>query len=687
MRQFWTASILLSTALSSSAATLGRHSGTVVVGRPLDVQIQVLLAPGEDLANLCIAADVFYGETRLSQGLVDITPISGTVEPMVRIRSRQSVNEPFVTLTVKSGCSGGFSRRYTMLSDMVSEPVITTSAPVPLPEVSALAPAAALRPSTAPSVAAGQAASSRPRGAVPTAPAQNVEKATKAAASSPARAPARRAPSPTASSNGPKLKLDPLDVAIDRDPTLRLSSEITSAEAEGEDARAQARALWQAINATPEEVLKRSQELGALEADLKQLRDAQALAQARQTELVKELQEAQKARYQNPIVYGLLGALAAALLGIWYVRRRASVGGGSKTWWSAGEAASSSPRASTWGKPEVLAEPDKARADSRGADSSKGADIPAPSPVPKAAALAQSGLASVERRDFAPSALGTSRSVATEELFDVQQQADFFVSLGEDEQAIRVLRNHLQESYEPSAMAYLDLFKLYHKLNRRDAYDALRDEFNRVFNAGAPPFDRYADQGRGLEAYETAFSRIQALWPQPRVLDLIERSIFRDDQDERTEVFDLEAYRELLLLHAMAKDIIHRGTTPDKLESPEGFQHTAMQPLKAGVGLQNGLLGDADPKLPPASASLGLDIDLDEFDQVLDFQPSMPVISPPEELPKEAKMQGAHAVEPPASMSNWVDFEVVDFEPPDPKPTGRKVGDTDGQASTNEPKT
>ena len=680
MRQFWTASILLSTALSTSAATLGRHSGAVVVGRPLDAQVQVLLAPGEDLANLCMAADVFYGDTRLPAGLVDITPISGSAEPMVRIRSRQPVNEPFVTLTVKVGCSAGFSRRYTMLSDMVSEPVLAaTPAPVPptQPAVSTAVPASADRSSTAPPAAAGQSAPSRPKGPAPSAQSAAKEARTPASA---VRSTSRRAPNSTPPSNAPQLKLEPLDVAIDRDPILRLSSEITSVQAEGDEARAQARALWQAINASPEEVLRGAQALGALDAEVKQLREDQAVAQARQADLVKELKEAQKARYQNPLVFGLVGALAAALLGIWYVRRRTSAEGVSKNWWSTGDAALRGPRTSTWGKLVAEPTPPKDRTETGPATSADAEEAFHASATRKVIAPVQSTSAPFERRDFAPSALGTSRSVATEELFDIQQQADFFVSLGEDEQAIRVLRNHLQESYEPSAMAYLDLFKLYHKLNRRDDYESLRDEFNRVFNAGAPPFERYADQGRGLEAYETAFSRIQALWPQPRVLDLIERSIFRDDQDERTEVFDLEAYRELLLLHAMAKDIIHRGTAPGKPEIQEGFQHTAMQPLKLGSTPQLAGAGDLDPKVPPASTSLGLDIDLDALDQVPDFQPSMPVISPPEQVVKSAPVAGVHAVEPPASMSNWIDFEVVDFELPDSKTPDGKPNKIDPKA-------
>src|SRR5690606_37670261 len=117
---------------------------------------------------------------------------------------------------------------------------------------------------------------------------------------------------------------------------------------------------------------------------------------------------------------------------------------------------------------------------------------------------------------------------------------------------------------------------------------ALRAEFNEVFNAGAPPFEQYSTHRRGLESYETAFSRIQALWPQPKVLDLIERSIFRDNQVDGDEVFDLQAYRELLLLYAIAKDIIERDATPDDVQND--FQHTALKPLNAASVEMRGVM-------------------------------------------------------------------------------------------------
>ena len=287
-------------------------------------------------------------------------------------------------------------------------------------------------------------------------------------------------------------------------------------------------------------------------------------------------------------------------------------------------------------------------------------------PAPLRAAPRRNGFGPTvppERRDFAPSALGGSRSVAAEELFDIQQQADFFVSLGEDDQAIAVLRNHLSESHEPSPLAYLDLFKLYHRLGRRAEYEELRDEFNRVFNAGAPAFERYSDKGRGLDAYESAFGRIQSLWPQPRVLDLIERSLFRDDEEADGEVFDLEAYRELLMLHAIAKDIVQREQGSER---PPEFRKTSLQPLKA-VSRAAPLAPAEEPRRPtvpmdlhviPPASQLGspLDVNLTDLEAESRFEASLPEIDVP--------------VEPTAGRGDrlrngdsLIDFEIVDHQP------------------------
>jgi hypothetical protein len=218
----------------------------------------------------------------------------------------------------------------------------------------------------------------------------------------------------------------------------------------------------------------------------------------------------------------------------------------------------------------------------------------------------------------------------------------------------------------PSPLAYLDLLKIYHRLDRRDDYEQLRADFNGMFNAGAPAFDQFSDEGRGLEFYERALARIQALWPEPRVLDVIEQSIFREVSDPQAEVFDLEAYRELLLLYAMAKEMIERQSVDSK--QPKDFENTKVQALKATVrrggppedDRSGGAMTLPMEQQPPASPNLGLDVNLDDLSEFSAFEASLPEVDVPVE-PSSA--QGARRDD--TTDLQLIDFDVLDFAPPD----------------------
>lgn len=701
MRKYWTGCILLSTALSSSAATLGRHSGAAMIGRALDVRVQVLLAPGEDLANLCIETDVFYGDTQVAANLVRTSPQRTTpdAEASVRVQSSLPVNEPFVTLYVRAGCGTQFTRRYVLLADLINEPLSAGASsssnaqapasgaalPSTSPRASAPANAPALSPQSSASsgTATGSVQAPGPMPARPAAPAR-ADAATQ-------RPPSvvRRAPVKPPVAVAPRLQLDPIDLTtgIERDPKLKLSLLLLSEPSASEETRAAAALLWKSINASPEDILRDAQKVAALESEVARLRQEQTQSQSALGDLNAQLQQSLAQRYQNWLVYLLGGLLLLALLAVLLVarRRQAPVVEGSeasRAWWAPEDE-----------EKTVLVplESDEgvSKANSgftplgSGVDLDLDLDLDQDSSFDALAAANKNALklkslgsrddatplSARDRREFSTSALSVSRSVATEELFDVQQQADFFVSLGEDEQAIQVLRDHLAESHEPSALTYLDLFHIYHRLGRRGDYESLREEFNHVFNAGAPPFDNYSQRGRGLEAYETAFSRIQALWPEPRVLDLIEQSIFRDATDSASEVFDLEAYRELLMLHAIAKDLIQRDGAAPRMKGD--FQHTAMQPLKA-AGKQapqvSASLHDASERhtqpmgldhMYPSSSHLGVDINLDDLEESDSFEASLPEFGQAIDKPTQPADFDIRA-----SEGNLIDFEALDFDMP-----------------------
>lgn len=672
MRQFWLGCILLSTAVSSSAVTLGRYSGAAVIGRPLDIRAQVLLSPGEDASSLCLSAEVFYGDTRVGGVQTQIQQTAPDAGASLRIQTTQAINEPIVTVFVRAGCEAPFSRRYVLLADPISEPLAQQAPPAQaLPSV---APGQALASDSAPAQGGATAApvpseqrsggpSDQEPGTLAAAPV-----ARPAARTAPPRPPRPasvvRRPAPPAPP-GPRLQLDPVDInlGIERDPVLRLSLSLLSEPASSEDVRQAAGLLWKALNASPEDVMRDAQKLAVLEAEAQGLRDEEAKNRAQIADLQAQLENAGQ---RNWWLYGMALLLLLSLLALAVLMRRRRT--------ESREVA----RAKAWWNEEVAQRPlgdELENAGSRGDRStSLDIDLAAESDFQRSASslapLSQSEALDSEpgssrrgsdHREFAPSAMGVSRSVATEELFDVQQQADFFISLGEDEQAIQVLKNHLAESQEPSPLAYLDLLNLYHRLDRRSEYDTLRDRFNEVFNAGAPRFEQFSDRGDGLERYETAMGRIQALWPQPRVLDVIEQSIFRDPSDKDGEVFDLEAYRELLLLHALAKEIIRtdQGMEASGEAPPPKFGHTKIQPLKAAAASAAGTPTQPHDIIPPASPNLGLDVDLDELAELSAFEASLPEVDV--KVEPTARSSGVAGDKEPGVASNLIDFEVLDF--------------------------
>ncbi len=691
---------LLLAALGSSALTLGRPRGAVIIGQPLDVTIPVRIEAGEDSSAQCYEADVFHADSRIDGGRVSVTVEPGATaqDMIVRVRSAAVVDEPILSIYLRAGCVQRSTRRYVLLADVASDvaaPFALPSIPrlqTPRPDVATatplqpLAPPGGARPPVsqrAPSESGSASATAPQAGSAPAAPAArepgtaptNVaaerrrQRRADAQAASPAQpgaaaaAPARVAAAasapvaakesvvkrkPEAPSARSRLKLDPLDLLVEVDPVLKSSSEMLTPPSDSPQVRAEAAALWRALNAQPLDILRDTQRLQGLEADVKSLRDVTTKNQASLAELQVQLQKAQGERYANLLVYSLAGLLLAALAlaaFLWYRAREAARG--RDAWWQGGDEArdskggESGPRASgapskpltevdvDLGMDENLFASLKSRTVTGSVPAPQRVTAPLPAPVHAPARPAAVQRAH-EHSDFGNSLPGMSRAVNAEELFDIQQQADFFVSLGQHEQAIEVLKNHISDNVETSALAYLDLLKIYHSLERRDDYNLLRDDFNRVFNAQVPVFDSYSDESNGLESYQMAMSRIEALWPSAKVLEIIEESIFRKPGTGDGEAFDLEAYRELLLLYAMAKDVVDRrddsmdfeasgppSMPPEAGDSRPGrntrFSATSIQPLSATNYAESGS-ADLLPEipLPKPSPRLGLDIDLDE---------------------------------------------------------------------------
>jgi hypothetical protein len=151
---------------------------------------------------------------------------------------------------------------------------------------------------------------------------------------------------------------------------------------------------------------------------------------------------------------------------------------------------------------------------------------------------------------------GAPRDVSIEELIDLEQQAEFFVVLGQDDSAIDLLVEHLRHTGGGSPLPYLKLLEIYRRRGDRDAYERTRGRFNHRFNAYAPQWDSDLAHGRSLEDYAEVLPRLQQVWPRPLdAMAELEALLFRKS---RGELFELPAYREVLFLYALARDLYDR---------------------------------------------------------------------------------------------------------------------------------
>ena len=550
---------------NATALQMGRVRGSALLGQSLEVSVPLQFGPEEDATQTCFEAEVFYGDVRQESSTTALA--SGGQTSSVRIRSRAGVDEPVVTVYLKSTCGQKSSRRYVLLADLASEvvaPVQAVVVPARVPLVMEVPTAVTPEKNagaSSPSAASGSGART-PRSA----------KHDAATAQAPAVARVVKPPRQSAEvSRKPRLKLAPLDMSAERDPMLRATNELLSTPSEDMQKRVEALAMWRALNASAQDVLRDEARMQAMESDVKRLGDVTARNRTALQEVNSRLEVAEAQRYANPLVYGLavgLMACLAALVFLWQRLRKAA--GSDQPWWGGAVDEPSMLREDLADVQGPLAEAAQVPAEDfaatavsieRKAEAAPAAAVdidlemgesvfaPAHVPVPKVPV--------VHHVEAQPSVTGTLRSINTREMLDVRQQAEFFMTLGQYDDAIVLLESNIKASTESNPLVYLDLLKALHTLSRKMAFDAYRTEFNRVFTGIVPPYAMFNQGGRGLDAYPEICQQIVTLWPKEAAIQFMENCMVREPGDAPDQGFDLEAFRELLLLHAVAKRMQH----------------------------------------------------------------------------------------------------------------------------------
>ena len=657
-------------ATGAFGAGLGEGARGAVLGQTLDFVVPLRLEPGETLSPDCLAAEVHFGERRLASGQIQASVEMQAAEgPRIRVLSSQPIDEPTLTVQISAGCAARVTRRFVVLADPPSPAsAVIVAAPAFAAAVAEVNPAAAPTPAAASADGAraqglgeasvrgasvvrrvaqreGGSAAARPRGEGARSGARaSARRQAASAQRADATRRTRRASAPAAAvaaAAAPRLKLD-------------FSEPLVASDRAVEQALLAVQEAASAASAAAERIASLERNMDQLRKDAKGNRD---LA----TDLRERLAKAEASGAWIWVLTAfamLLGALAA-----WLAARLATARRERHEAWVAATAASR--RAAAADAPAVarqptaplpfvsseVAVPASPPATSRPrpapawppaapADPWKPAPVPAPATKSSSKSSIEAAAPTLARaaaaappvdqavmqtmplpQPFGNEAAGT-RDVSIDELLDLEQQAEFFVVLGQDDAAVELLVEHLRHTGGGSPLPYLKLLEIYRRRGDRSDYERTRARFNHRFNAYAPEWEVDLQTGRTLADYPGVIPRLQQVWSRP--LDSmaeLEALLFRKS---RGELFDLPAYREVLFLYALARDLLDResadtGTVDLLLPLPDGseFSSTAPAPYLE-LGRESGF-GELDfEERPTAPVDLDLSIGSDRPASIFD---------------------------------------------------------------------
>ncbi|GAB4398547.1 MAG: hypothetical protein OHK0048_10380 [Rhodoferax sp.] len=578
LRGLWVAALVTLASQAVPALTWGEVQGRVWIGRGLELVVPARLDAADELTDACFRVKLSHGDV-LQPG---VQVRFDAAVPGVRIRSDTPVDEPLVQLELQSLCGARATRRYVLLADLPPALPVVPSAPatsaVQAAQPAALAPVAAQPKATVaqadaampaatsagPASAPGQPASASPRPPRVNAPKQAKPKGAAATRAKP-NLTTREPTSPAQRAGRSVLRLDPLEQFSDRIDHLDSSG----------------------VFAPPEDALRQREHMAALEKEVKALKDAATRNGMQIAELQARLQLMQETTVALSWFWAALagaGVLLLALVAVlWRMRRSRR---GDEPAWHAqrsvasdtlvmGGAAESTLPGSLVDEPAPKATPPQTAQPAAGSDPAAERlatpiqeppaapatpALPATPPVPSMPSADQPAPIAAALPDADPT--NTGSRVQADAVLDVRQQAEFFVSLGQTERALRVLKKFIADSPVPNPVVYLDLLGLYHSLGYKADFRECRKAFQQHFNGVMPDFPAFHIEGQDLLAYPDVLAELQQYWPSRQSLAFLDACIFHDPANPVRPSYDLAAFKDLLMLHALAEALIDDPAAP-----------------------------------------------------------------------------------------------------------------------------
>lgn len=172
-------------------------------------------------------------------------------------------------------------------------------------------------------------------------------------------------------------------------------------------------------------------------------------------------------------------------------------------------------------------------------------------------------------------------SVKVEEISDVTQEAEFWISMNDPLRAIEILQAQERIEHPDSPVPWLFLLDLYRTVKDVERYNQLRDRFIVHFNANIPEFDVDLTllPMRCLEDFEHLLGRICALWGTHEIIPYLE-SLLVDDREGKRAGFDLPVYRDILMLLGIAHELERMRAMDAEMQDMLVASHRAEPPAK-----------------------------------------------------------------------------------------------------------
>ncbi len=181
-----------------------------------------------------------------------------------------------------------------------------------------------------------------------------------------------------------------------------------------------------------------------------------------------------------------------------------------------------------------------------------------PEPVSRPVQSQDSGRSPVQAHSAMQA--NASANMEVEEISDVSQEAEFWMSVNNPQKAIEVLEAQTIDSASPlqeSPAPWLYLLDLYRVTGARDKYEQLRDRVSSLFNARTIDYDE--DPAildlRQIEDYPHLIRNITECWKTPsEAIDYLKSLLLANPEHKRVG-FDLPVYRDIMMLIGLAQEL------------------------------------------------------------------------------------------------------------------------------------